>query len=95
MKKKELDLLKKLIEADRLYRTNKEKNGWADPSDRCVEVTDLYDVDRKTANDLIELGLAATYIDYSSASGESRYQPWYICLYSANPYDITYNEEDE
>lgn len=54
----QIDLLQRLITADRLYRSRVKLDIPSDPDWRGIEVGSISGVDKRTANSLVEAGLA-------------------------------------
>ena len=83
MNENQLNLIRTLIKKDRDYHTNVAQRKHAFHEDRCIEIQDI-------DNDIIELkNLELLEIIQVS---ENRYRAF---LYSSNPYNITYSDEDE
>jgi len=80
MTPKALALLKKLIETDRWWRSRREAGEFLPADDRGVEISRIINgVDRRTAEQLVKLGVAETV--------QIRQGMSYIFLGNYNPYD--------
>lgn len=82
MTKPQIDLLKRLIEADRDYRTKVANRELVDHLLRGVEIGPLYGADARTAKSLINDGLAEAVNPYQNP------EITLLFLGSTNPYDF-------
>lgn len=61
MSPKQVELMKRLISAERTYQNEIRTNGYASRDLRCVEVGKINGVDPKTAQSLVDAGLCDSW----------------------------------